>query len=92
MDLSLLELTYLAILVGLLLSLRVRRRRVWLRFAPAGPAAADASPGEGGQPRRTVVTAGGLARTDADSFAEEFHQLLGPLQPDVSPPQPAPEE
>ncbi|GAC1328228.1 MAG: cytochrome c biogenesis protein ResB [Mycobacteriales bacterium] len=78
------------ILTGLLLSLRVRRRRVWLRLAPAGPTAADGSPGEGGQPRRTVVSAGGLARTDADSFAEEFHQLLGPLQPS-QPPSP-PEE
>jgi cytochrome c biogenesis protein len=56
-----------AIVVGLLLSLSVRRRRIWLRLAPS---AAGAEPG------RTVVQAGGLARTDADSFAAEFDRLV----------------
>jgi cytochrome c biogenesis protein len=70
-----------AIVVGLLLSLRVRRRRVWLRATPA----ADAAGG-----RRTVVAAGGLARTDADAFAEEFAEIAGRLRP--APPGPPTEE
>ncbi len=54
------------IVLGLLGSLRVRRRRVWLRATPAG---------EG----RTLVAVGGLARTDADDFAREFRMLVGRL-------------
>ena len=52
---------------GLLSSLWVRRRRLWVRAVPT----TDAT-GAG----RTVVTAGGLARTDADGFATEFESLL----------------
>ncbi|HEV7207787.1 MAG TPA: cytochrome c biogenesis protein ResB [Mycobacteriales bacterium] len=54
------------IVLGLLGSLRVRRRRVWLRATP------DA---EG----RTLIAVGGLARTDADDFAREFRTLVGRL-------------
>ena len=54
--------------VGLLLSLFVRRRRVWVR-ASAGPDGA-----------RTVVEAGGLGRTDAESFAAEFQALTERLR------------
>ena len=61
----------IAIVIGLLLSLRVRRRRVWLRAVPTAGA-------DGG--RRTVVAAGGLARTDADAFAEEFAQIVERLR------------
>ncbi len=61
-----------AIVVGLLLSLRVRRRRVWVRATPAP--GADSG-------RRSVVSAGGLARTDSDAFAEEFEMLAGRLRP-----------
>ena len=50
-------------MLGLLLSLAVRRRRVWLRATPSG---GDGAPG------RTVVAVGGLARTDAGSFGTEF--------------------
>ena len=53
------------IVAGVLCSLRVRRRRMWVRAVPA-------SGGDG----RTVVTAGGLARSDADGFAREFDALL----------------
>jgi len=55
------------VIAGLLLSLRVRRRRFWVRAAPAPDGA------EGG---RTVVEAAGLARTDSDRFATEFTELL----------------
>ncbi|HEV2087405.1 MAG TPA: cytochrome c biogenesis protein ResB, partial [Cryptosporangiaceae bacterium] len=56
-------------LVGLVASLTVRRRRIWFRFTPAAPADED----EAG---RTVVTAGGLARNDADSYADEFRATV----------------
>ncbi len=51
---------------GLLLSMRVRRRRVWLRLLPDGG--------------RTVVEAGGLARNDPEGFAEEFTRLCARLR------------
>ncbi len=54
---------------GLLLSLRVRRRRVWVRGRPADPEGADGGTG------RTVVEVAGLPRTDAESFATEFTGL-----------------
>ncbi|MDQ6875586.1 MAG: cytochrome c biogenesis protein ResB [Actinomycetota bacterium] len=56
-----------AMICGLLLSLRVRRRRLWFRFSPNGPDPA------GG---RTLVAVGGLARTDSDTFAREFSRLV----------------
>jgi cytochrome c biogenesis protein len=56
------------IVAGLLLSLRVRRRRCWVRARPA----ADAEHGG-----RTVVEAGGLARSDSERFAAEFAELVG---------------
>ncbi|MDQ1464494.1 MAG: cytochrome c biosis protein [Actinomycetota bacterium] len=57
--------------LGLLLSLRVRRRRVWVRAVPAGSQSAG----------RTVVAVGGLTRTDATSgFDDEFAGLVAALQ------------
>ncbi|MQA84892.1 MAG: cytochrome c biogenesis protein ResB [Streptosporangiales bacterium] len=54
--------------IGLVVTLGMRRRRVWVR----------ATPGEGG---RTVVEAGGLPRADAGGgFAEEFSTLAGRLR------------
>jgi cytochrome c biogenesis protein len=52
---------------GLIASLTVRRRRLWVRLAPV--------PGGAG----TVVTVGGLARTDADSYAEEFRRAAAEI-------------
>jgi cytochrome c biogenesis protein len=60
-------------MLGLIGSLTIRRRRLWVRLAPAAT---------GG----TVVTVGGLARADADSYAEEFDQTaagIGRLDPAV---------
>jgi cytochrome c biogenesis protein len=58
------------VIAGLLASLRVRRRRFWVRAVPA----ADGDPD-----RRTVVTAAGLARSDGDGFADELGDLVGQI-------------
>lgn len=57
---------------GLGLSLSVKRRRWWLRATPAGP---------GGPDGRTVVTLGGLARTEAAGYGEEFDRIAADLLP-----------
>jgi cytochrome c biogenesis protein len=64
----------LAAIGGLLLSFFVRRRRIFVRAAPAGPPAGpDAGP--------TVVHLGGLARSDADGgFDTEFTELTDQLE------------
>ena len=56
----------IAMLAGLLVSLLVRRRRIWVRLVPAG------SSDDGG--RRTVVEIAGLARTDQAGWGEGFEQ------------------
>ncbi len=61
----------IAMIGGLLLSLRIRRRRLWVR----------AVAGEG----RTVVTLGGLTRSDAESFTEEFAGLTERMRAAVPP-------
>jgi cytochrome c biogenesis protein len=55
----------ICMVLGLVASLTVRRRRVWFRLTPGQREA------EGG---RTVITAGGLARTDTESFHDEFRR------------------
>jgi cytochrome c biogenesis protein len=61
----------MTMMAGLLVSLLVRRRRIWVRLTPA--AAADAAnPGSAG----TVnVELGGLARTDNSGWGDEFERL-----------------
>ncbi len=51
------------LLIGLGLSLTIRRRRFWVRLTPI----------DGGA--RTVVELGGLARTDRAGYGEEFERL-----------------
>jgi cytochrome c biogenesis protein len=67
----------IAMVLGLLGSLTIRRRRIWLRLTP-GSADTDGSP--------TVVTMGGLARSDTGNFTTEFAQLFGRLRQAMSPP------
>jgi cytochrome c biogenesis protein len=50
---------------GLVVSLLVRRRRVWVRLTP------DA----GGSPGTVNVELGGLARTDNSGWGDEFERL-----------------
>jgi cytochrome c biogenesis protein len=53
----------LTMMAGLLVSLVVRRRRVWVRIAPAG------------RPGTVNVELGGLARTDNSGWGDEFERL-----------------
>ncbi|MCZ4079293.1 cytochrome c biogenesis protein ResB [Rhodococcus sp. H36-A4] len=62
----------LTMMSGLLVSLVIKRRRVWVRLL------AD------GDPRRTVVELGGLARTDQAGWGEEFDNLCERLIADVN--------
>ena len=69
-----------AMVVGLLGSLGVRRRRLWVRIAPGhGP--------DGGSP--TVVTVGGLARSDSGHFPAEFAAMVERLRAAGPPVEPA---
>ena len=68
---------------GLLGSLAVRRRRLWLRITPA-PAAAEAGLG-------SLIAVGGLARNDSGNFGAEFAAILQRLAAELDsvPAQPA---
>ncbi|MCU1690349.1 MAG: ccsB [Jatrophihabitantaceae bacterium] len=78
------ELLIAAVLMvaGLLGSLAIRRRRIWVRFSPAG--AGGAAAGAPGDPARTVVSVGGLARSDSGSFPEEFRNVIARLRADLA--------
>jgi cytochrome c biogenesis protein len=58
----------LTMMAGLLVSLVVRRRRVWVRLTPAGPGTVS-------------VELGGLARTDNSGWGDEFDRLARRLSP-----------
>jgi cytochrome c biogenesis protein len=60
-------------LLGLITSLTVKRRRVWVRVSSANP------DGDGDGAGRTVVEIGGLARTDQAGYGEEFTRLSARL-------------
>jgi cytochrome c biogenesis protein len=68
--------------LGLCLSLFVRRRRVWVRVTPVP---AGGGPGGG----RTVVEVAGLARTGAEAFTDEFTSLTGRVR-ETAPPSASP--
>lgn len=73
----------LAMMAGLLVSLLVKRRRIWLRLIPAHRYPADDEAGTVDQ-RRTVVEMGGLARTDQAGWGGEFDRLRKRLLDDHS--------
>jgi len=56
------------LIVGLLLSLSGKRRRVWFRVTPHGESPTGGS---------SLVEAGGLPRTEYPGFAEEFARVVG---------------
>lgn len=53
----------MAALVGMVLSLGIKRRRVWVRLVPLGSG-------------QTQVLFGGLARTDTAGWGDEFHDIV----------------
>ncbi|KAA0020118.1 cytochrome c biogenesis protein ResB [Antrihabitans cavernicola] len=63
----------ITMMAGLLVSLVIRRRRIWARVYPS-----DVDP-DG--KRRTVVELGGLARTDHAGWGDEFDRLSQRLLP-----------
>jgi len=68
----------IAMVLGLMGSLGVRRRRVWLRISSA--------PARGGSDSsHTVVQIGGLARSDSGNFSAEFSALLERLRSGSAP-------
>jgi cytochrome c biogenesis protein len=72
----------LAAIAGLLLSFFVRRRRIFVRAAAAGPGTGpDAGTGTGSDAGPTVVHLGGLARSDAGGgFDTEFTELTEQIE------------
>ncbi|MCA2218069.1 cytochrome c biogenesis protein ResB [Jidongwangia harbinensis] len=61
-------------LLGLMLSLAGRRRRLWFRMSPLA--------GSEGAPAGTVMDAGGLPRTDYPGFGEEFARVVSTVRGD----------
>jgi cytochrome c biogenesis protein len=61
-------------LIGLMLSLAGRRRRLWFRMSPLSAS--------GDVPGGTVMTAGGLPRTDYPGFGEEFTGVVSAARGD----------
>jgi len=59
----------ITMMTGLLVSLLVRRRRVWIRLTPASDE----------QPGTVNVELGGLARTDNSGWGDEFERLTSRL-------------
>jgi cytochrome c biogenesis protein len=75
------------LVAGLLLSLTVRRRRVWYRIRPnpASSGTPSTVPGSGSDPGgRTLIDIGGLARTDQAGYGAEFSSLVA-LAPATGP-------
>ncbi|MFK3981635.1 cytochrome c biogenesis protein ResB [Micromonospora sp. NPDC050397] len=62
------------LLIGLMFALFSRRRRVWFRVTPAAPENGSTTGGS------SLVEAGGLPRTDYAGFADEFDQLVAAVK------------
>ncbi len=69
-----------SMVIGLIASLSIRRRRLWIRVAP-GEFTDSGAP--------TVVTVGGLARSDSGNFSDEFAGWLERLRSCGPPVEPA---
>ncbi|NMN97943.1 cytochrome c biogenesis protein ResB [Antrihabitans stalactiti] len=67
-----------SMMLGLLVSLLIKRRRFWARIYPR------TGVDDNGE-RRTVVELGGLARTDHAGWGDEFDRLCARLLPAASP-------
>jgi cytochrome c biogenesis protein len=74
----------ITMMAGLLVSLVVRRRRVWVRLTAVTEAAPD-------PPGTVNVELGGLARTDNSGWGEEFERLTERLLTGLGDTTPVPE-
>lgn len=75
-------------LLGLMLSLAGHRRRVWFRAAPAaagGEPSDEALTAGDAVPGGTVMSAGGLPRTDYPGFSDEFDVLVNAAKDEGTP-------
>jgi cytochrome c biogenesis protein len=66
----------ITMMAGLLVSLLVRRRRVWVRLTPGTERASQA-------PGTVNVELGGLARTDNSGWGDEFEKLTDRILADI---------
>jgi cytochrome c biogenesis protein len=69
----------ITMMAGLVVSLLVRRRRIWVRLIPSAAGTVN-------------VELGGLARTDNSGWGDEFERLVGRLQDGLQTPTAAPSE
>jgi cytochrome c biogenesis protein len=77
----------ITMMAGLLVSLVVRRRRVWIRIVPA-----DSQTGMEAAPGTVKVELGGLARTDNSGWGDEFERVTSRLLDGCDAPAVAPAE
>ncbi|SEK73574.1 cytochrome c biogenesis protein ResB [Rhodococcus maanshanensis] len=73
----------ISMMAGLLVSLLIKRRRIWVRVYPADSDADTVSDTLDPHRRRTVVELGGLARTDQAGWGDEFDRLSSRLLADL---------
>ncbi len=65
------------LLIGLMISLTLKRRRLWFRMVPDAHRGAPELSGGTSTPRSTIVRVGGLARTDQAGYGSEFGEISG---------------
>ncbi|GAB91053.1 cytochrome c biogenesis protein ResB [Gordonia rhizosphera] len=76
----------IAMLGGLLVSLLIRRRRIWARLTPVTAQISGDSDSPNTTERRTVVEIAGLARTDQAGWGEGFEEQAAGLLTDPDDP------
>lgn len=76
---SYLLIAVVAMVSGLIGSLAIRRRRLWMRFTSAPADQHDTGAGAGAD-RATEVSVGGLGRSDSGNFTAEFTSLVERIQ------------
>ena len=70
----------MAALLGLIASLTIRRRRVFVRVRPVVAPEAGVGPGADPETRRTVVTIGGLAKGEDAGLGATVEDLLSSIK------------
>jgi cytochrome c biogenesis protein len=65
----------ITLLIGLMLSLTIKRRRLWFRLIPQPDPADPEPPDKTSTTLSTIVRVGGLARTDQAGYGSEFDEM-----------------